>query len=291
MTRKECLEQAAKCVLQNRQDQYGDVEDCFKKIARLWNAYLPSTIELEPFDVACMMALLKIARIQANPKHGDSWVDLAGYAACGADIAVPEPFRYDKPKADGDCRQNGNDQPEEPKFKPGDAVEWNSVGSGWLPAVYEREFGDFGHCVVQMDGSERIVSKVDLRRPEANCPENPDSLPEFKRGDKVEVQMAPDSNTWASAVITAVYRDKDSCEWRYCVDFEDGWAHLVVPSARVRPATAPRAEGCEALVEKDAPQTPQELCKRIIDANPATFKARTPTGEELAEMAEEEKRG
>ena len=101
MTRKECLDQAAECVLQNRQDQYGDVEDCFKKIARLWNAYLPSTIELEPFDVASMMALLKIARIQANPKHGDSWVDLAGYAACGADIAVPEPFRYDKPKAEG----------------------------------------------------------------------------------------------------------------------------------------------------------------------------------------------
>lgn len=101
MTRKECLEQAAKCVLQNRQDQYGDVEDCFKKIARLWNAYLPSVVELEPYDVACMMALLKIARIQANPKHGDSWVDLAGYAACGADLAVPEPFRYDKPEAEG----------------------------------------------------------------------------------------------------------------------------------------------------------------------------------------------
>ena len=147
MTRKECLEQAAKCVLQNRQDQYGDVEDCFKKIARLWNAYLPSVVELEPYDVACMMALLKIARIQANPKHGDSWVDLAGYAACGADIAVPEPFRYDKPKA----------------------------------------------------------------------------------------------------------------------------------------------EGVEALVQKDAPQTAQELYDRILSVNPATYgRARKPTGEELAEMAEED---
>ena len=115
--------------------------------------------------------------------------------------------------------------------------------------------------------------------------------PKFKHGDKVEVQMAPDSSTWASAVITAVYRDKDSCEWRYCVDFEDGWAHLVVPSVRVRPASAPRAEGCEALVEKDAPQTPRELYDKIITSNPATFKASTPTGEELAEMAEEEKRG
>lgn len=112
--------------------------------------------------------------------------------------------------------------------------------------------------------------------------------PEFQRGDKVEVQMVPDSSTWASAVITAVYRDKDSCEWRYCVDFEDGWAHVVVPSARVRPASAPRAEGCEALVEKDAPQTKEELYSKILESNPATFKARTPTGEELAELAKED---
>jgi hypothetical protein len=52
-----------------------------------------------------------------------------------------------------------------------------------------------------------------------------------------------------------------------------------------------RAEGCEELVQKDAPQTPQELYKRIIANNPATFKARTPTGEELAELAEEEGHG
>ena len=205
-------------------------------------------------------------------------------------------------------------------FKSGDPVEWNSVGSGWLPAVYEREFGDFGHCVVQMDGSERIVSKADLRRPEANCPENPDSSPEFKRGDKVEVQMTPDSSTWASATITAVCRDKDSCEWRYCVDFEDGWAHVTVPSARVRPVSGIKAEGCEELVEKDAPlcgerceefipglgtcegchharekdapQTKEELFNRIVDCNPSTFGCvHKPTGEELAEMAEEEPHG
>lgn len=167
MTRKECLEQAAKCVLQNRQDQYGDAEDCFKQISRLWSAYLaPAGVVLESFDVACMMALLKIARIQANPKHGDSWVDLAGYAACGADIAVPEPFHYDKPKAEG-CEDLVQDEESD----------------------VERVFG----------------------------------------------------------------------------------------TLKKRPAP-----------EYDAPQTAQELYNRIIANNPATFKARTPTGEELAEMAEEE---
>jgi hypothetical protein len=71
--------------------------------------------------------------------------------------------------------------------------------------------------------------------------------------------------------------------------------------------TAPKAEGCESLVEKDAPQTPQELYQHIVDCNPATFhtpsyaeeqlehhsrlQAHKPTGEELAEMAEEEPHG
>lgn len=213
MTRKECLEQAMGCVLRDRNNAYGGPEDSFGVIANFWSVYLGRKVY--PHDVAMMMSLLKIARIRANRGYADGYIDLAGYAACGAECAGGKPAS--KPKVD-----------EEPKFK---------------------------------------------------------------HGDKVEVQMAPDSSTWASAAITAVYRDKNTSEWRYCVDFEDGWAHLVVPSARVRPVSAPRAEGCEALVEKDAPQTPAELYDKIIASNPATFKASTPTGEELAEMAEEEKRG
>lgn len=37
-------------------------------------------------DVAMMMALLKIARIRTGTATDDSYVDLAGYAACGAEI-------------------------------------------------------------------------------------------------------------------------------------------------------------------------------------------------------------
>ena len=37
-------------------------------------------------DVAMMMALLKIARIQGNRATGDCFVDLAGYAACGGEL-------------------------------------------------------------------------------------------------------------------------------------------------------------------------------------------------------------
>lgn len=146
MTRKECLDQAAQCVLRDRQDQYGGMEDCFISIAELWSAYLRCAIH--PYDVACMMALLKVARIQSNPRHADSWTDLAGYAACGAEL------------------------------------------------------------------TDRFYGKVD-------------------------------------------------------------------PS--------PKAEGCEALVERDAPQTKEELFNRIVDCNPATYgHPHKPTGEELAELAEED---
>jgi hypothetical protein len=37
--------------------------------------------------VALMMAWLKIVRASGNPGHEDSFVDLAGYAACGAELA------------------------------------------------------------------------------------------------------------------------------------------------------------------------------------------------------------
>jgi hypothetical protein len=35
-----------------------------------------------------MNALIKVARLSTNPTHKDSWIDLAGYAACGAGIAL-----------------------------------------------------------------------------------------------------------------------------------------------------------------------------------------------------------
>lgn len=40
-----------------------------------------------PKDVAMLMALLKVARIKAGDK-ADSFVDLAGYAACAGEIAT-----------------------------------------------------------------------------------------------------------------------------------------------------------------------------------------------------------
>jgi hypothetical protein len=37
-----------------------------------------------------MLDLMKTARLQNMPSHADSWIDKAGYAACGAETAGVE---------------------------------------------------------------------------------------------------------------------------------------------------------------------------------------------------------
>lgn len=92
MKREEVLGAAATAVMIDRNADHGAPEESFELIADLWAAYL--NIEVYPADVAAMMALLKIARIRNNPRHADSWVDLAGYAACGAEVAAVDEAKY-----------------------------------------------------------------------------------------------------------------------------------------------------------------------------------------------------
>ena len=84
MKRENILEQAKICVCGQRQDDYGTPEDNFKLIAELWSAY--RGVSFDAIDVAMMMALLKIARISSGHGSTDSFIDLAGYAACGGEI-------------------------------------------------------------------------------------------------------------------------------------------------------------------------------------------------------------
>lgn len=91
MNRKETLESALDAV-NRRPKSYGPPEQNFERIAALWNVYLHDKYDIpasiDPVDVAAMMALMKIARLIETPGHDDSWVDLAGYAACGAEVAA-----------------------------------------------------------------------------------------------------------------------------------------------------------------------------------------------------------
>lgn len=105
MNRAEILEAAKKCVCGQRVQDYGKPERNFQIIADFWNDYLDAAhpelnlkgvaecVEVSaiitPKDVAVMMGLLKVARI-ATGSNPDSFVDLAGYAACAGEVATQE---------------------------------------------------------------------------------------------------------------------------------------------------------------------------------------------------------
>lgn len=95
MLRKDILAKAKECVTNDRQATYGTPENSFTRIANLWTSFLsayklPSGVALSAADVSVMLAMLKIARIANSPQHADNWIDLAGYAACGGEIATEE---------------------------------------------------------------------------------------------------------------------------------------------------------------------------------------------------------
>lgn len=85
MNRSECLDKAKEIVNGARQENYGSPEKNFKEIARYWSIFLDRDISAT--DVALMMVLMKLARLQNKPDHDDSWIDIAGYAANGAELS------------------------------------------------------------------------------------------------------------------------------------------------------------------------------------------------------------
>jgi len=68
-----------------RQDRYGNPEDSFRVIAKLWSTWIGK--ELFPRDVAMLMALLKVAREKHGAGKTDNYVDGCGYLALAADMA------------------------------------------------------------------------------------------------------------------------------------------------------------------------------------------------------------
>jgi hypothetical protein len=88
------LKKADEAVNGSRPEDYGSPENSFETIANLWTAWRNGQAEsgdqlvhYSASDVAAMLALLKLARLAQNPNHQDSWVDLAGYAACGGEVS------------------------------------------------------------------------------------------------------------------------------------------------------------------------------------------------------------
>ena len=97
--RETILDDAMHAVCGDRDHQYGSPEDNFDQIARFWSVYLHS--DLTSCDVANMMILFKLARNMTGEPKLDNWVDIAGYAACGADM---------RGEQDDENRSNSNAQ-------------------------------------------------------------------------------------------------------------------------------------------------------------------------------------
>ncbi len=88
-------EEAQSIVNGERQQDYGNINDSFLRIAGLWSAYIG--VHIDKYDVAKMMMLLKISRAK-HGNHRDSYVDIVGYVECvdkllALDIGNQEVFK------------------------------------------------------------------------------------------------------------------------------------------------------------------------------------------------------
>lgn len=87
-TREFVLRLASAAINGPREESYGSPSENFSTIARLWSVYLGYTIM--PEDVAILMVLLKAARAKNGEFNLDTYVDIAGYAALGAEVATEQ---------------------------------------------------------------------------------------------------------------------------------------------------------------------------------------------------------
>ena len=78
VTRQTILDEAAKCVTSDRNTQYGEPEDSFRMIAELWEPYIRQRCVSAGADVAAMMALFKISRIDTGQKKQTTGLTDAG---------------------------------------------------------------------------------------------------------------------------------------------------------------------------------------------------------------------
>jgi translation initiation factor 2 alpha subunit (eIF-2alpha) len=74
------FDQAAETIGHDRTEDYGDPRKSFARIAKMWSAI--ADCEISPQQVAHMMIALKISRLQQQPDHLDSLIDIVGYARC-----------------------------------------------------------------------------------------------------------------------------------------------------------------------------------------------------------------
>jgi len=84
--RKEDILKTAIRTLEQRQEMYGSPFDGISMMAQMLSVYLDRMIS--PHDVCVIEIIQKICRLKKNNGlHDDSWVDIAGYAGIGSEVA------------------------------------------------------------------------------------------------------------------------------------------------------------------------------------------------------------
>jgi hypothetical protein len=79
----ELLEHAAGLVARRRRE-YGDPVDVFEAVAKRWSLVFGMNVTASQVVVALLD--LKLVRLSRDPKHLDSIIDVAGYAAVLRDV-------------------------------------------------------------------------------------------------------------------------------------------------------------------------------------------------------------
>lgn len=102
--RQEVLRLAEQYVSKDRNAVHGKPEDNFAIIAKFQETYrkachrIRGSDDVLPHDIAVDNILQKIARLVQSPYHRDHWIDIAGYAACGAECVPPTPPQGEIPE-------------------------------------------------------------------------------------------------------------------------------------------------------------------------------------------------
>jgi len=82
------INHAASLVSGDRAKQHGDMLRVHERTAAVWSAYLGiEGAPIKPYQVAFMMAQLKMIRADEGSFNLDDFVDVAGYAGCAGEIA------------------------------------------------------------------------------------------------------------------------------------------------------------------------------------------------------------
>jgi hypothetical protein len=87
--RARVLDEAKRITATDRNSSYGEPEDNFQRIADFWNIWLQGKlkdgVKLTQGDTAAMQIMVKVAR-EMNAPNEDNKTDIAGYAACWAEV-------------------------------------------------------------------------------------------------------------------------------------------------------------------------------------------------------------